>query len=212
MTHRRRSLLIPLVSLVGVAWFALWACAPMSTMPVPGAIGEQENEFAIGGNYTAGSEAYLGEFLGTGVGASGQLSYQHRFGNLHFGGGVFAGQSSLVGGGVFFGGLFPVGAANLGFQVSGGWLWAEVGMPVTVPLGDVVWLYTEPSVGFRARVLRIPVGAGFRLGKHFTLAPEVAAVYSPQYAFDPTLAPRVTNPSWPYSLAFTGALTAGFGF
>ncbi len=212
MTASRRSLLVPLVSLVGVAWFALWACAPMSTMPIPGAIGEQKNEFALGGNYTGGSGTYLGEFYGSGTGASGQLSYDHRFGKFNFGGGIFAGQPTLVGGGVFFGGLFPVGAVNVGFQVSGGWLWADLGVPVTVPLGDRIWLYTEPSVGIRSHVLRLPVGAGFRLGKHVTLAPEVAVQYSPQYAFDPTLVPATGGNGWPYSLAVTGAFTAGFGF
>ena len=208
----RRSLLVPLVTVVGAAWFALWACAPAATMPIPAMVGDNTNEFALGVNETVGSETYLGEFYGPGVGVSGQFWYLHRFGNFNFGGGLFAGQSTLVGGGVSFGGLFPVGAVEVGFRVSGGWLWADLGVPVTVPLGDHVWLYTEPSVGLRNRVLRLPIGAGFRLGKHVTLAPELAVGWSPQYALNPSLAPRDSARALPYSLGFTGALNVGYGF
>lgn len=206
-TPTRRSLLIPLVSVVGAAWFALWACAPMSTLPVPGSIGENTNEFALTGNGTLSTDRYDAYIIAPGYGVSGQLSYQHRFNNLHLGGAVFAGTSTFVGGGVFFGGLYPVGKANLGFQVAAGWMWAEVGMPVTLPLGDTVWLYTEPSIGYRTRFLRLPIGAGFRLGDHVTLAPEVAVEYLTPWG---TTARPVGD--LPLGLGVTGALSAGFGF
>ncbi len=204
--RQRRSVLVPLVSVVVACWFALWACAPMSTLPVPGSIGENTNEFALAGNGTFSTDQAPG-LAARGYGVSGQLSYQHRFNHLNLGGAIFGGTSNLVGGGVFFGGLFPVGGANLGFQISAGWLWAEVGVPVTLPLGDSVWLYTEPSVGYRTRFLRLPMGAGFRLGDHVTLAPEVAVEYLMPWG---TAARPVGD--LPVGLGVTGALSVGFGF
>ncbi len=200
------SMVVGTVGTVGVAWFALWACAPMSTMPVPGAIDSNTSEFGVGGNATFGAASTTSTTIAPGIGESGQFWYDHRFGKFDFGGGVFAGNSSLVGGGLFFGGMFPVGKINLGFEIAGGFLWAEAGIPLTVPLGDHAWLYTEPSIGIRAQLARLPVGVGFRLGKHFMLAPEVAVEYGA------TTSPIRPTGTFPQSLAFTGAFSAGYGF
>lgn len=173
----RPSLLVPLLSVAVSAWFALWACAPAASLPVPGVMTDAHTS-ALG---AAASYSVVppssNDVLGLGSGVNGQFWYAHRFGHLNLGGGLAAGQSSAVSGGAFFGGLYPVGPAQMGFQVAGGFLWAEVGMPIVLPAGEHAWLYTEPSVGLRRFAVHLPIGVGFRLGKGFVLAPEVNLQY-----------------------------------
>ena len=208
MIRQRPSVAVPLLCVLGAVWFALWACAPMSTLPVPGSMAEgQREEFGLTADYTVAGYDQTNGYLPLGRGATGQFWYRHRFGHWHLGGSLFAGQASAVGGGVFFGGLFPVGGVNLGFDVAAGWLWAEVGMPVTVPLGERAWFYTAPSVGLRTYVFRLPVGVGFRVGKHWTLGPELELQHTGTFAvWDPGAA------QLPPGLGLTGAFNATYGF
>lgn len=204
--RRQPSILVPLLSVVACAWFALWACAPAASLPVPGVLtGAETSAVGLGANYTAASDSGA-DVLALGSGVNGQFWYMHRFGHLNLGGGVAAGQSSAVSGGAFFGGLFPVGGAQLGFRVSGGWLWADVGVPVVVPLGQRAWFYTEPSVGLRRFPLQLPVGVGFRLGHGFSLAPEVNLQYGSGFLTG------TPNPSFLEEAGITGTLHATYGF
>lgn len=171
------SWLARMVTAASVAWFALLACAPMSTTPVPGMMGDNTNSFELMGSTTAGE--YLSSSYGpSNFGWSGQLSYVHRFPKpgLHVGGVVFGGQANLVGAGAIFGGMYKVGPTQMGFQIAGGWLWGEVAMPISLPLGKVVWVYTMPSVGARSYIFRVPVGVGFHLGEHVSLSLEGAGL------------------------------------
>jgi hypothetical protein len=208
MKRQRQSVAVPLLCVLGAAWFALWACAPMSTLPVPGSMAEgQREEFGITADYTVSSSDQGTGYTGSGRGLTGQFWYRHRFGHWHLGGSVFAGQAAAGGAGVFFGGLFPVGKVNLGFDVAAGWLWAEVGMPLTVPLGQRAWFYTAPSVGLRTYVIRVPVGVGFRIGKHLTLGPELELQHTAAFGGSNTGAVLLAP-----GLGLTGAVNASYGF
>jgi hypothetical protein len=208
MMRERQSVVLPLISVLGAAWFALWGCAPMSTIPVPGSMAEgQREELGVTADYTVASYDQSSGYVGSGQGATGQFWYRHQFGRWHLGGSLFGGQAAAVGGGVFFGGLFPVGKVNLGIDVAAGWLWAEVGMPVTVPLGERAWFYTAPSVGLRTYVFRLPVGVGFRLGKHWTLGPELELQHTTTF-----VGQAVGAVPLPPGLGLTGAVNATYGF
>lgn len=118
-----------------------------------------------------GEQTALGDFpLGPGpnlqVWADGHLS--RRF---ILGGGLFAGLTGSVGGGL--GARFVAydrAPVLLGVDVQGGWMWAEVGVPVSWTVDEDIVLYAEPSVGLRLPgLVRMEVGGRFRFFDGFGL-------------------------------------------
>ncbi len=101
------------------------------------------------------------------------------------GGGLFAGQTGSVGGGL---GLRWLAVRRLdhtlGLAVNGGLLWADVGVPMAWRLEGGLWLYTEPSLGLRAAgPVYLPVGLRLPVGTHWAVDVEagVSALYPGLY-------------------------------
>ena len=58
----------------------------------------------------------------------------------------------------------------IGPQVELGFAWGALGLPVSAQVGERVWLYAHPSVGYRINGLaRVPVGLGVPIGKRLRL-------------------------------------------
>lgn len=74
----------------------------------------------------------------------------------HFGSTTFAGGGAMVRGG-FEGEIF-----SLALALGGGYIWGALSLPMSVALGDSVWLYTEPSLAYSILPLRIPLGVVIR--------------------------------------------------
>ena len=147
-----------------VAYFALWACAPMAATPalLPRNQGEISRlDLAVGGttwNPGQGSDVVRTRSF------QGQLSYLAQFKYADIGALVTAGNFAYVGTGVFTR-FHVVDMENfqLGLQLSGGWLFAAVALPVSVRLEDLpVWVYTAPSYGMQAGAMRLPLGVAWR--------------------------------------------------
>lgn len=150
---------------LATAYLALWACAPMATMP---ALMPQDqarpNQFNVAGAIArpAGisNEFYSdnGRFK-----ASGQATYLHQFKWLDVGGQVAAGNT-----GAAIGALGRVRVINrqdlqLGFQVSGGLLYSVIGMPVSALISEGIWLYTNPNYGLALPEVQLPAGIAVTL-------------------------------------------------
>ncbi len=172
--------LVAALSVVCVAYFALWACAPASTLR-PNTPMQAGKTVAAGVSASAalpirrsssfgrGNAVVLCN-LGEGDGAacaSGQAWSEVKLSErVTAGGTLFAGTTSMIGAGGYLRYLLTSSATTrVSLGVSGGWLWTEVSLPVSWRLSDALWLYTNPSVGFRAlNAVRLPVGLSVDLG------------------------------------------------
>jgi hypothetical protein len=68
---------------------------------------------------------------------------------------------------------------KLGIDAEGGFLYFALGLPVSVRLADRVWLYTDPSIGYRqVQAGRFPLGLTVGVTEKFWLTAEAA------YGFD----------------------------
>ena len=58
----------------------------------------------------------------------------------------------------------------IGPQLEAGVAWGAIGLPASIRVGDRLWLYTHPSVGYRLNGLgRVPIGMGMPIGKRLRL-------------------------------------------
>jgi hypothetical protein len=205
MVQRFAQLLAVLLS----AWFALWACAPAAAMrPMTGSM-DEPNEFGGGYTYAApltDTNRCANDLITCNPGSNGQIWYQHRFGErFSLGGTLFGGQTSLFGGGVL--GRFHLLESDrlqLGGDVSLGFAWGELGVPVAVRVAGPVWLYTEPTVAFRlVQPVRVPLGVAINLDDHFSVAAEGA------WGFDPFFNPGLSVAETSY---FSGSAGVSYRF
>ncbi|MFZ5475454.1 MAG: hypothetical protein ACOZNI_01660 [Myxococcota bacterium] len=147
----------------------LVACAPVAMMPPPTPFAEGQH-FEVGGALTGSAYDTRFSTCGTDFGApcSGLGLHGYalgRIGPVDLGGLVYAGMAEAAGGGVLVR-VSPVDTRRfrLGAQLDGGWIWAALGVPVAVGLSDRVWLYSQPSAGWRtAGVVRVPLGVSIRM-------------------------------------------------
>jgi hypothetical protein len=173
------------LAMIAAAYFVFWACAPPTSLPPPVPMAaDQAVEFggaATGGAYlttsrscpesqgcspeldpTYGADAQL--WLSTPVGDRGTL------GAL-----LFGGTTTVIGGGGF--GRVKLNSSPdsyIGLQGSAGWLWASVGVPLSVRVAGDTWLYTSPSVGFHfTGLVSLPVGVSVHLAEDVLLNAEL---------------------------------------
>lgn len=167
---RLLTLLVRVPSTLAVAYFVFWGCAPVMSLPPPVPLPEGLRSQVGGGvSYSLGSD---GEPANPNVpaGIDGQIWYlRQALPNLDFGLQVYGGATSILGGGGLVRARFVQNERfNLGAQLSGGWLWLDVGLPVSVKLGNGTWVYTHPTFGYRGVGLaRIPLGVSLEASPAF---------------------------------------------
>lgn len=176
------------VTLGSVAYFVLFACAPPAAMrPGTPMLSHQRNEFGMSASGGARLDVDSSSSAGTGGGQIWYSSQQERmldFGMVAYGGYTdrqYAGGGGL--GATIRVRIFERDSFRLAFDMSGGWLWGELGFPVAVRLVNGVWLYSAPSFGAMAGFddilfVRPPVGLSVALGRDWSLLAEL----SPQIA------------------------------
>jgi hypothetical protein len=156
----------------GIA-LALAACAPIGTFrPLVPLSVEDPRELTVGWTQSFNSAAVpLGDYP-FGDGPNFQIWLDGRLGpKVTFGGGVFAGQSEGLGGGLGARFVLVDGPRwRLGLDVNGGFGWVDAGMPVAFQLNPGAWLYTEPSLGLRLPgLIRLPLGLRLAFSEHGAL-------------------------------------------
>jgi hypothetical protein len=208
-----------LLVLFGMAWFILWACAPMmSAPPSPRIPSEYNKELGYGLNAGAGNdyEDIFEEPVHCGSEippsevqdcldqrysqiwepvASVQLWQRFQVGarrQNEVGLLMQAGYPTLLSGGVYYRvNVFNDGPVQVGHQIEAGGLWVGYSLPVAIPLGERVWLTTQPSIRASAfSIVQVPVGMSLQLGKRSRLDAEVglhaggqSGPYMPGYPF-----------------------------
>lgn len=165
---------------------ALIGCAPPTSMPppVPMASTDREIGVAVNGAYPINGDPIVGGDV--------QIWDMQKLGDrVDIGEVVFAGTSSVVGGGGFLRyrlnngkGFYFGGQAEIGLG------WGGLGLPVAGKIGDKLWLYTNPT--FRvvlsditgdipnltlAPQIHLPMGVSLGLGNGFRVSSEVNASY-----------------------------------
>lgn len=195
--------LIQALTVVVSAYYALWACAPAATLRPMTLDLEEPNEFGFGATVAVPGTADVtcGTLLGAcGTGMNAQLWYQHRFSKrFSFGGTIFGGQTSYFGGGAQARlHWVETDRFRFGTDFEAGFLWTAVGVPLSFRLVDDLWVYTNPSVGYRVvQPARLPVGVAWGVTDTFWLQAEAS------YGLDVlsgTPSPRTTG-FWTGSLA-----------
>ena len=183
----RNTILSRFAVVASIAWFVLWACAPMSRNPPPTPMPEAASgEFAVGINGGATVDSYwrcedaqceegheeqytapLGNLQGSARIAAG--SDKHNEAGLLFQLGYI---SMLSGGGYYRHSLVHNDTISFGMQVDLGWLWAGYRLPVAYRVSDSFWLTTMPGVqaGFDfsmapSRMAVLPVGFSWQFNK-----------------------------------------------
>ncbi|MCB9685826.1 MAG: hypothetical protein H6735_12365 [Alphaproteobacteria bacterium] len=150
----RRGLLV-----LGVAYFALWACAPAVFGPPPAPMSDgRSHELGLG----ASEGVAIGENLSTGAleadvfcdsgpltsgcgGPAFQAWYRYDRGHADVRVTAFGGLSTLVGvGGSFAYRVLDTDRVFVAPQLSGGFLYGSVGVPVGIALVPSAWVVITP--------------------------------------------------------------------
>lgn len=156
---------------LGVAYFALWACAPMfaAPSPVPVPDGRMHQLGIAGGSgfdFPGFNACDDGFFIAQCEGPQLQAYYRSHIKQIELSVVAHGGTMSLVGAGGLIRGYFVDGDARLGLSGGIGWLSAQVGVPMAVTIAPRVWLYTEPTVAAsRIGAVRIPLGLEVHAGR-----------------------------------------------
>lgn len=192
----RTSSLTRLVVGFSAGYFALWACAPTSTVAPMVPLHDQTG-WDIGGAVSAGATTTV-ENVYENVPTDTGMTYEFVREERHIapaGGAQVWGVSDLgrvdlgltmgaavvggVGGGPHGGfivrpHLVETDDLVLGLDLQLGWLWGSLGLPVSVRASDRVWVYTDPSLGFRySGVVNVPVGLSVEVGEHMRVNAEL---------------------------------------
>lgn len=149
---------------LGVCYFALWACAPVHTMPssAPLAPG-MHHQLGVGGgtaiNVPPVSHCTV---FGTDECAGPQLQawYRHAYDQTDLAVVVHGGKRSIGGAGVTLNHyLLQTDTFRMGVGGGIGWLWADIGMPISGRITNGVWLYSRPSAVLAANAgVLVPLG------------------------------------------------------
>jgi hypothetical protein len=155
-----------LIVLISMAWFILWACAPMmSAPPAPPIPSDHNKEFGLGGNAGAGlDDDYWGPVGSVQLWQRFQVGTQ-RYNEVGFM--VQGGWPTLVSGGLYYRiNTSRTGQpTQVGHQFEAGGAWFGYSLPVAIPLNDTVWLTTQPSLRASAfSIFQMPVGLSVQSG------------------------------------------------
>jgi hypothetical protein len=155
-----------LIVLISMAWFILWACAPMmSAPPAPPIPSDHNKEFGLGGNAGAGlDDDYWGPVGSVQLWQRFQVGTQ-RYNEVGFM--VQGGWPTLVSGGLYYRiNTSRTGQpTQVGHQFEAGGAWFGYSLPVAIPLNDTVWLTTQPSLRASAfSIFQMPVGLSVQTG------------------------------------------------
>ena len=192
MTKSRQRLqehvFITIPTMVGVAYFVLWACAPPAALPPPVPMtgspyapppnnGLTQNpppntvtgELGVGIVGGAGSLdgfQQLEPEAGAWVWLSAHIDKPRQSTDL----GLVVSGHLLDGGGAGAGGGYlrimkKRPASQLGVEFSGGFLWARVAMPYMKQTSENSWLYLSPGItGSFISDVRLPIGVAIKTG------------------------------------------------
>jgi len=176
-----------ILTLAGISWFVLWACAPMmSAPPSPPMVASPHGEAGYGGNLGLGAEVpdaaerRAGEkpyFIGMG---NAQGWYRHQVGPLKQNEAGLLGQvgvpSFVSGGGYYRFAMARNEKAYVGGQFTLGFLWVSVSLPMAFKVSEKVWLTTQPSLrGSMASQLMLPIGLAWELEDGSRIDAEIGA-------------------------------------
>lgn len=155
------------IAVLGVAYFALWACGPALSGPPPIPMADGRTDELglaphLGTVLDPGGPSVACEqpLLSTCGGPSLQAWYRHRAEHFDIGAVAFGGQVTLVGAGV----TFRYRAVEnerfvLGIQADGGFLWLATGVPMAFALSDRTWVSVHPQLALKTwSPVRVGVG------------------------------------------------------
>ncbi len=185
-----------LLVLFGMAWFILWACAPMMSAPPSPRIPSEYNKelgyglnAGVGDTYFPDDPAWCVDMASDCSGTTfpsprwqpvGSVQLWQRFAvgaRRHNETGLLlqAGYPTLLSGGAYY----RINTVNdwpvqVGHQFEAGGLWLGYSLPIAVPLSDKAWLTTQPSIRVSVfSIVQVPVGMSLQLGKRSRLDAEV---------------------------------------
>lgn len=163
--------ILRLLTLIIAAYFSLWACAPPGVIaPLTPSDLPAQNEFGV---TTMVDSQYDPDILAP-MGMS--LYWVHPTPKVDilgiFGGGLYGMDSgygfpfSLAAGGGVRWPLMRSERSASAVQLTGGFLWASVALPMSYRISPALYLYSAPEFGLNAAgVLRAPVGLSVALGR-----------------------------------------------
>lgn len=166
-------LLRPTALLVALApALALSACGPSMTLPPPIPLGTGDLTQETGGAVATSFRSNRDE-----LNIDGQLWYMTRANaKRDVGMLVFLGQTSFLGiGGTARQYLLKTDDTALGIDAQLGFFWVALGAPASYQLTDGLWIFTNPSVGYRFAPFKVPLGVSFQLTDQARLDIELMA-------------------------------------
>ena len=174
---------------LGIAWFVLWACAPMSSNPPPTPMPEAAKG-ELGAGFNGGATVIVDEWCEAYVFPLGNVQAWGRFKagpDKQDEAGVIAqmGLPSFVSmGGYYRKTLARTDKAYVGAQFDIGGFWLGTSLPTAYRLTDSLWLTTMPGLrASNASNIELPIGIGWQakdtvrfdmeIGTHFLFADEL---------------------------------------
>jgi hypothetical protein len=201
-------LFITLPTMVGVAYFVLWACAPPATLPPPvAAMGGpsvpiiEETELTP----TQAPRMVSGEL---GIGVMGGIDTENAEGggwvwlSTRIEGpkkavdlGLVASGAYMLDAGAFAGGGYlrimkkrPESHSQLGLELSTGVIWARVAVPYIKQVEENKWIYFSPAItASLVSDLQFPVGVAVRTGRLGVVRFEGGAAFRVADFFTPAI-------------------------
>lgn len=133
------------LTLLGITYFALWACGPIAVAPPPVPMAEgRTQEIGLAPSFGAAVPCAV-DFVCSGPSLAGW--YRTRVGKSDLGAFVFAGTPSLVGAGFLFRyRLVEQDRLVAALQLDGGFLYGALGVPIAFSVADHTWIYVTPQV------------------------------------------------------------------
>lgn len=163
-------------TVLSVAYFALWACAPDAFLRPP--LSPQGPDRALGGAAVISHSQSISEAPAPGPesGMGGQFWYQRRWSHVGFGIDLAWGSEGLAVGSYFRVHLVETPRMSLALDLQGGFAYAGIALPVVLRFGRGVEAYTAPGYLLRRDgALRLPVGVLVEADDALTLIAEGGA-------------------------------------
>jgi len=182
-----------MLTLLGMAFFVFWACAPMmSAPPSPPMASAEYGEINHGGNvgildekgfdpnHPSPMQPMVNYQLAMRRPVGGQSG--NEFGTL-----IQLGWPSIISGGGYYRMKFVGGEKTyIGGQASLGLFWAGVGLPMAFKVSDKVWLTTHPGIrGSLMHFVHMPLGLSWELGESNRLDTEIGGMLVGRKEGDP---------------------------
>lgn len=168
----RNRVLSRFVVVASIAWFVLWACAPMSSNPPPTPMPEAAKRELTVGTTGGHHDSVLPTYLQASARIATGSDKHHEAGFL-----VNA-PLEMIGyigaGGYYRHSLVHDDTISAGLQVELGWAWGGASLPLAYRVTDSFWLTTMPGVGIGfSNLVRLPVGIGWQYNEHARLDAEM---------------------------------------